>query len=145
MELIVCVKQVPGTTQVEMDPVTGTLKRDGVSSKMNPYDLFALEARIHELEKTCLPCTVDGLHWLISTDENGTRYLTLFNNEGNERDDVLGDIVDRNADRTVTVTFRDECSPKKIQGADCGFKIEQVNSKTYRITVAAANFAVLTF
>ena len=46
MELIVCVKQVPGTTQVEMDPVTGTLKRDGVSSKMNPYDLFALEAAL---------------------------------------------------------------------------------------------------
>lgn len=46
MELVVCVKQVPGTTQVEMDPVTGTLKRDGVSSKMNPYDLFALETAL---------------------------------------------------------------------------------------------------
>ena len=50
MNIIVCIKQVPGTTQVEVDPVTGVLKRDGVASKMNPYDLFALEAafRIRE-------------------------------------------------------------------------------------------------
>ena len=44
MKIIVCVKQVPGTNQVEVDPVTGVLKRDGVDSKLNPYDLFALEA-----------------------------------------------------------------------------------------------------
>ena len=44
MDLIVCVKQVPGTTNVEVDPVTGVLKRDGVAGKLNPYDLFALEA-----------------------------------------------------------------------------------------------------
>ncbi len=43
MNIIVCVKQVPGTNQVEVDPVTGVLKRDGVAGKLNPYDLFALE------------------------------------------------------------------------------------------------------
>lgn len=43
MEILVCVKQVPGTTEVEVDPVTGVLKRDGVASKMNPYDLYAVE------------------------------------------------------------------------------------------------------
>lgn len=43
MKFLVCVKQVPGTTQVEVDPETGVLKRDGVESKLNPYDLFALE------------------------------------------------------------------------------------------------------
>lgn len=51
MELLVCIKQVPGTTKVEVDPVTGVLKRDGVDSKMNPYDLYAVEAalRLKEL------------------------------------------------------------------------------------------------
>ena len=43
MEIVVCVKQVPGTTQVEVDPVTGVLKRDGVEGKLNPYDLYAVE------------------------------------------------------------------------------------------------------
>lgn len=44
MNIVVCVKQVPGTTNVAVDPLTGTLIRDGVESKLNPYDLFALEA-----------------------------------------------------------------------------------------------------
>ena len=43
VRIIVCVKQVPGTNKVEVDPETGVLKRDGVASKLNPYDLFALE------------------------------------------------------------------------------------------------------
>lgn len=52
MRIIACVKQVPGTTQVAIDPVTGTLKRDGVASKLNPYDLFALEAALELAEQT---------------------------------------------------------------------------------------------
>lgn len=43
MNIIVCIKQVPSTSNVEVDPVTGVLKREGTKSKMNPYDLFALE------------------------------------------------------------------------------------------------------
>lgn len=43
LKIIVCVKQVPGTSNVEVDPVTGVLKRDGTNTKLNPYDLFALE------------------------------------------------------------------------------------------------------
>lgn len=43
MKIAVCIKQVPGTTAVEIDPATGTLKREGVESKLNPYDLYALE------------------------------------------------------------------------------------------------------
>ena len=43
MNIIVCIKQVPSTSNVEVDPVTGVLKREGTKTKMNPYDLFALE------------------------------------------------------------------------------------------------------
>ncbi len=43
MRILVCIKQVPGTTQVEIDEKTGTLRRDGVAAKMNPFDLYALE------------------------------------------------------------------------------------------------------
>lgn len=46
MKIIVCIKQVPGTTKVNVDPVTGTLIRDGVASKTNPYDLYAVEAAL---------------------------------------------------------------------------------------------------
>lgn len=54
MDIIVCIKQVPGTNKVDIDPSTGTLKRDGVSSKMNPYDLFALECALALKEKTAV-------------------------------------------------------------------------------------------
>ena len=43
MNIIVCVKQVPDSTQVKVDPKTGTLIRAGVPSILNPYDHFALE------------------------------------------------------------------------------------------------------
>lgn len=46
MEMLVCIKQVPGTSKVEVDEKTGVLKRDGVDSKMNPYDLYALETAL---------------------------------------------------------------------------------------------------
>ena len=56
MEILTCIKQVPGTTSVEVDETTGVLKRDGVDSKMNPYDLYALETalRIKEDKKANL-------------------------------------------------------------------------------------------
>ena len=43
MDILVCIKQVPGSTNVEVDPVTGVLKRSGIPSKINPYDLYGLE------------------------------------------------------------------------------------------------------
>jgi electron transfer flavoprotein beta subunit len=46
MRIIVCIKQVPGTTQVDIDEKTGVLKRDGVESKINPYDLYAIETAL---------------------------------------------------------------------------------------------------
>lgn len=46
MKILVCIKQVPGSTNVEVDPVTGVLKRDGIQSKMNPYDLYAIETAL---------------------------------------------------------------------------------------------------
>ncbi len=46
MNILVCVKQVPGSNNVEVDPVTGVLKRAGVQSKINPYDLYAIEVAL---------------------------------------------------------------------------------------------------
>lgn len=51
MEILVCIKQVPATTEVEVDPVTGVLKREGSATKVNPYDLFALEEAFQLKEK----------------------------------------------------------------------------------------------
>lgn len=46
MKILVCVKQVPDTNEVRIDPVKGTLIRDGVPSILNPDDANALEAAL---------------------------------------------------------------------------------------------------
>jgi electron transfer flavoprotein beta subunit len=52
MRIIVCIKQVPGSSNVKIDPNTGTLIRDGKNAKMNPYDLFSIEEALRIKEKT---------------------------------------------------------------------------------------------
>jgi len=51
MHIVCCVKQVPDTTQVKIDPATNTLVRAGVESICNPYDLVAVEAAVKITEK----------------------------------------------------------------------------------------------
>ncbi len=50
MRIIVCIKQVPDTASVKLDPVTHTMKREGVAAIVNPFDLFALEAALRAKE-----------------------------------------------------------------------------------------------
>lgn len=52
MKIIVCIKQVPNTTEIKIDPVTNTLKRDGVPSIINPDDKAAIEAAL-QLKEAC--------------------------------------------------------------------------------------------
>ncbi|MCD6423306.1 MAG: electron transfer flavoprotein subunit beta/FixA family protein [Elusimicrobia bacterium] len=51
MDVIVCIKQVPATTQVKINPVTNTLIREGVESIINPFDLYAIEEGVRLKEK----------------------------------------------------------------------------------------------
>lgn len=51
MNIIVCIKQVPDTTQVKIDPETNTLIREGVQSIINPFDAYAIEEAVRLKEK----------------------------------------------------------------------------------------------
>ncbi len=51
MKIIVCMKQVPAGTKVDIDPETGAMKRMSGETRTNPYDLFALETAISLREK----------------------------------------------------------------------------------------------
>ena len=46
MKILVCMKQVPAGTKVEIDPETGAMKRMSGDTRTNPYDLFALETAL---------------------------------------------------------------------------------------------------
>lgn len=51
MHYIVCVKQVPNTTEIKIDPKTNTLVREGVESILNPFDAYAVEEAVRLKEK----------------------------------------------------------------------------------------------
>lgn len=51
MNIIVCIKQVPATTEVRIDPQTNTLVREGVEGTINPFDTYALEEGLRLREK----------------------------------------------------------------------------------------------
>ena len=51
MDVIVCIKQVPDTTEVKINPETNTLVREGVPSIINPFDENAIEEALRLKEK----------------------------------------------------------------------------------------------
>jgi electron transfer flavoprotein beta subunit len=52
MRIIVCIKQVPGTNEVKIDPTTNTIIRENVSAIINPFDTYAIEEAVRIKEKT---------------------------------------------------------------------------------------------
>ncbi|MBM4140827.1 MAG: electron transfer flavoprotein subunit beta/FixA family protein [Nitrospira sp.] len=51
MNIVVCIKQVPDTAEVKINPETNTLIREGVPSIINPFDMHAIEAGLQIREK----------------------------------------------------------------------------------------------
>jgi len=51
VNIIVCIKQVPDTTEIRINPETNTLVREGVESIINPFDLYAIEEGVRIKEK----------------------------------------------------------------------------------------------
>jgi len=58
LQIVACIKQVPDTTQVKIDPNTGTLIREGVPFIMNPFDTHALEESLRLKDKYGFKVTV---------------------------------------------------------------------------------------
>ncbi|MCL4515480.1 MAG: electron transfer flavoprotein subunit beta/FixA family protein [Firmicutes bacterium] len=51
MNIVVCIKQVPDTTEVKINPQTNTLMREGVPSIINPFDMYAIEEGLRLRER----------------------------------------------------------------------------------------------
>ncbi len=51
LNIVICIKQVPETTEVEFDKETGRLKREGVAAVINPFDEYAIETGLRLKEK----------------------------------------------------------------------------------------------
>ncbi|MDF2512116.1 MAG: Electron transfer flavoprotein beta subunit [Herbinix sp.] len=93
MRIIVCMKQVPATSKVEVDPANGILKRMGTETKTNPYDLFGLETALRIRDKV-----------------GGT--VTVLTMGPAQAEDMMRDAYSMGADDAVIL------SDKKFAGAD---------------------------
>ena len=108
-------------------------------------DLDAMTAKVKALAPQLMPVIVDGLHWLVSVGEDGKRYLTIFNNEGNERSLDLGDVIDHKADRRVKVTFKEKPQLEIVRSFCDGVKVERIDDKNWYVTVPGAEMVILSF
>lgn len=120
-------------------------KKGGGLKVLASTDLDNLEKELQALIRETMPCYVDGLCWLVSSDENNAQYVSIFNNEGNERCLKRGNVIHHEADKTVQVTFKQSAKLEVVaQGAEA-VCIEKKDDLTYHITVPAASFAVIKF
>lgn len=118
-------------------------KRDFKILESNNLD--KLEIEINELTKEVMPCYVDGLCWLVSRDNKGRRFLSIFNNEGNERSIEKGNIIHKEADRKVKITLNTPSNVMLIKKAFEEIKLEKADDHTYYATIPAAGFAIIEF
>lgn len=51
IKIVVCIKQVPGTTEIKIDPETNTLIREGIENIINPFDAYAIEEGVRIRER----------------------------------------------------------------------------------------------
>lgn len=87
MNIVVCIKQVPDTTEVKLDPKTNTLIRDGVPSIINPDDKAGLEAALR------------------IKDENGA-HVTVITMGPPQADLALREALAMGADEAILLTDR---------------------------------------
>ena len=132
---------------IDATPTDAIVKSLGEDFKvLSSRDLTALEKNVKEISEKVLPCTVDSLHWLVSTDKDGVRYLTVFNNEGNERSLKYGDRIDSTADRWVTVKFNEAVAPEIRKPATSdGVILEKVSDTEYKLFMPATALAIIKF
>lgn len=122
MRIVVCVKAVPSTTEVKMDPKTHTIVRDGKQAVMNPFDASALEMALQlrgHLSTDDDPCEVAVLSMGIP---DTVRLLRDAISRGADRALLLSDRAFAGAD-TLATTYALSCGIARLGGADlvlCG-------------------------
>ncbi len=88
MKIVVCIKQVPNTNEIRIDPIKGTLIRDGVDSIMNPDDKAGLETALQ------------------LKDDNPNTTITVITMGPNQAKAVLREAIAMGADQAILLTDR---------------------------------------
>ena len=111
---------------------------------LDSSDIEKLASNITEIERAIMPVFVEGLPYIVSINDKGERFVTIFNNEGNERDLAKGDIIHSEADKKVKITFKNSTTPV-VAYAPVKVDIERIDDKTFNAVIPAARYAVIKF
>lgn len=101
---------------------------------------YQLEKRAREI----LPLTVDSLHWLLSENE-GKQYLSVFNNEGNERSLEKGDTLIPEADAVTLIHLKEKRDLRLVKTGSDQVKLQKLNDLTWALELPAAGFAIIQY
>lgn len=129
---------------IDADPKgTFAAKYAGRLPVLTSEDFEAVGKQIRDRAAQVLPITVDSLHWLLSEDENG-RYLTVFNNEGNDRTLAEGDHVDHAAaDATTTIRTKPGVELSVLYASSPNTRLERLDDGNYSLFLPATDLVVL--
>ena len=97
---------------------------------------------IEEKAKEALPLTCDRFLWLLSEDENGS-YLSVFNNEGNERNVEWGDRALHEADGVVKISLKEKTALSLLRASSPDVRLERADEKNYSLFLPANDLAIL--
>lgn len=92
MKICCCIKQVPGTTEVKINPETNTLVREGVETQINPFDLYALEEAVRTKERM--------------TTAGDPSTVTVMSMGPPQAEDALREAISLGADDAILLTDR---------------------------------------
>lgn len=122
-------------------------KKPALANKILLSDnLDKLSLEIKRLTRQIMPLYVDGRStWLVSYDECGKRYLSVFNNEGNTRTYQKGDEIDNAFDEAVTITLKKPADLKPVVEGAFKCKLSRKDDLTYILDVPATSFAIYEF
>jgi len=120
------------------------LKKGSKYNVVKGSDLDNMGQVLEMMPKKILPVTVESLHWILSEDENG-RYVSVFNNEGNNRTLENGDEVDHSADAVTTVYTKDGIVPQIIYASSDEIRLEMKKEGEYALFVPATDLVILKY
>ena len=108
-------------------------------------DLEQLAVTVEKLIPEVMPVSVNGLSWLVSVDNQKRNFLSIFNNEGNERSIYKGDVINTEADKTVTVTFKKPANLNVAREGSRAVTVQKVDDSTYCVEIPATSFVIIEF
>jgi len=90
MHIVTCIKQTPNTDNVQIDPETGTLKREGMAAAINPFDEYGIEEAVRLKEKV-----------------GGDSRVSVLTMGPPQAEDALRDAISRGADAGFHICGRE--------------------------------------